>query len=44
MGKLKEEHGKYPKHEREDLTSYSWCFNNCIKIGPIHLWNEDYGK
>ena len=44
MGKLKEEHGKYPKHEREDLTSYSWCFNNGIKIGPIPLWDKDYGK
>ena len=44
MGKLKEEHGKYPKHKRSDLKSYNWCFNNGIKIGPIPLWNEDYGK
>ena len=44
MGKLKEEHGKYPKHTRDDLTSYSWCLNNGIKIGPIPLWKENYGN
>tara|TARA_R100000700_G_scaffold13854_1_gene19578 strand:- start:194 stop:457 length:264 start_codon:yes stop_codon:yes gene_type:complete len=44
MGKLKEEHGKYPQHTRDDLTSYSWCLNNGIRIGPIPLWNKDYGN
>ena len=44
MGKLGEEHGKYPKHTREDLTSYSWCFSNGIKIGPIPLWGKDWGN
>ena len=44
MGKLKEEHGKYPKHERSDLRSYSWCLNNGIRIGPIPLWGDDYGS
>ena len=44
MGKLKEEHGKYPKHQRNDLTSYKWCFRNGIKIGPIPMWKENYGK
>ena len=46
MGKLKEEHGKYPKHTRvhSELTSYNWCFSNGIKIGPIPLWGDDYGK
>ena len=46
MGGLKEEHGKYPKHTRldKDLTSYSWCFWNGIKIGPIPLWGENYGN
>ena len=44
MGKLGEEHGKYPKHERDDLTSYSWCLNNGIKIGPIPMWGENYGN
>ena len=44
MGKLTQEHGRYPKHEREDLKSYSWCFNNGIKIGPIPMWGQDYGN
>ena len=44
MGGLKEEHGKYPKHTRGDLTSYSWCFSNGIKIGPIPLWGDDHGN
>ena len=44
MGKLREEHGAYPKHERQDLTSYSWCLNNGIKIGPIPMWGENYGN
>ena len=44
MGKLREEHGKYPKHKRQDLTSYKWCFSNGIKIGPIPLWGQDYGN
>ena len=46
MGKLKEEHGKYPCHTRDDkhLETYKWCFNNGIKIGPIPLWNDNYGK
>ena len=46
MGELKEEHGKYPKHTKLDseLISYSWCFSNGIKIGPIPLWNENYGN
>ena len=46
MGKLKEEHGKYPCHTRDDeqLETYKWSFNNGIKIGPIPLWDKDYGK
>ena len=44
MGVLKEEHGKYPQHTRDDLTSYSWCLSNGIKIGPIPLWKDDYGN
>ena len=46
MGKLKEEHGKYPRHTKHDeqLETYKWCFNNGIKIGPIPLWGENYGK
>ena len=46
MGKLKEEHGKYPCHTRDDehLKTYKWCFNNGIKIGPIPLWDKDYGN
>ena len=46
MGKLKEEHGRYPRHTKHDeqLETYKWCFNNGIKIGPIPLWNKDYGK
>ena len=44
MGNLKEEHGKYPQHTREDLTSYSWCLNNGIRIGPIPLWGDNYGS
>ena len=40
MGKLKEEHGRYPKHETDDLTSYKWCFNNGIKIGPFAASND----
>ena len=46
MGKLKEEHGKYPKHERhnEELRSYEWCLSNRIVIGPIPLWGDDYGN
>ena len=46
MGKLKEEHGKYPCHTRDDeqLKTYKWCFNNGIKIGPTPLWGDNYGK
>ena len=46
MGKLKEEHGRYPSHSRRDdeLKSYKWCFNNGIKIGPIPLFGNEYGK
>ena len=46
MGELKEEHGKYPKHTKLDseLISYSWCFSNGIKIGPIPLWGDNYGN
>ena len=46
MGSLKEEHGKYPKHERhnEELKSYEWCLSNRIVIGPIPLWGDDYGN
>ena len=46
MGKLKEEHGKYPRHTKHDeqLETYKWCFNNGIKIGPIPLWGDNYGK
>ena len=44
--KLGEEHGKYPSHQRDGLglKSYRWCFSNGIKIGPIPMWNEDYGN
>ena len=46
MGKLTSEHGRYPYHTRhnDDLKSYEWCLGNGIRIGPIPLWNEDYGK
>ena len=44
MGGLKEEHGKYPKHERDDLTSYKWCLSNKIIIGPKPMWGENYGN
>ena len=46
MGKLKEEHGKYPTHSRKDneLKSYRWCFSNGITIGPVPLFDEHYGK
>ena len=46
MGKLKEEHGKYPAHTRYDdgLKSHRWCFSNGITIGPIPLWGKDYGS
>ena len=45
MGKLKEEHGKYPSHLVEGGTkAYRWCFSNGIIIGPVPLWNHDYGK
>ena len=46
MGKLKEEHGKYPPHTRQgdDLETYIWCFANRITIGPTPLWGNDYGK
>jgi hypothetical protein len=46
MGAIKEEHGKYPKHERhnEELKSYEWCLSNRIVIGPIPLWGDDYGN
>ena len=45
MGKLKEEHGKYPKHYRhnEELKSYEWCFSNGITIGPVPLFGDNYG-
>ena len=47
MGKLNEEHGKYPSHYRveDGLKSYNWCISNNIIIGPIPLWQgDDYGK
>ena len=46
MGKLTEEHGKYPAHYRTegDLKSYDWCISNNIIIGPIPLWGDDYGN
>ena len=45
MGKLKEEHGKYPSHLVEGGTkAYRWCFSNGITIGPIPLWGDDYGN
>ena len=46
MGKLKEEHGKYPKHYRtnEELKSYIWCFSNGITVGAVPLWGEHYGS
>ena len=46
MGKLREEHGQYPKHERHnnELKSYEWCLSNRIVIGPIPLWGDDYGS
>ena len=45
MGKLKEEHGKYPSHLIEGGTkAYRWCFSNGITIGPIPLWGKDYGS
>ena len=46
MGKLKVEHGTYPKHSRVDneLKSYEWCFSNKILIGPVPLRDENYGK
>ena len=46
MGKLNEEHGKYPAHYRteDDLKSYDWCISNNIIIGPIPLWGDNYGN
>ena len=46
MGKLNQEHGRYPSHSRvkNELKSYEWCFSNGIKIGPTPLWGEDYGS
>ena len=46
MGKLKVAHGTYPRHSKpiEELKSYRWCFSNKIIIGPVPLWNENYGK
>ena len=46
MGKLNEEHGKYPSHTRqdEDRKSWNWCLSNGIKIGPIPMWGDDYGS
>ena len=46
MGKLREEHGKYPNHSRKDdeLKSYRWCFGNGIKIGPVPMFGSDYGS
>tara|TARA_R100000664_G_scaffold25732_1_gene35769 strand:- start:167 stop:436 length:270 start_codon:yes stop_codon:yes gene_type:complete len=46
MGKLNEEHGKYPAHYRTEggLKSYNWCINNNIIIGPIPLWGDNYGN
>ena len=46
MGKLTEEHGKYPAHYRtdDDLKSYNWCINNNIIIGTIPLWGDNYGN
>ena len=46
MGKLKVAHGTYPEHSRidDELKSYEWCFSNGIIIGPVPLWNHDYGK
>ena len=46
MGKLREEHGKYPNHSRKDdeLKSYRWCFSNGITIGPVPLFDKHYGK
>jgi len=46
MGKLNEEHGKYPKHLKKDneLISYKWCLSNKILIGPIPCWGDRYGS
>ena len=46
MGKLKVAHGTNPSHTRvdDDLKSYEWCFSNKIIIGPVPLWDENYGK
>ena len=46
MGKLKVAHGTFPRHTRhnDDITSYEWCFSNKILIGPVPLWDQDYGK
>ena len=46
MGKLNEEHGRYPAHYRTEggLKSYNWCISNNIIIGPIPLWGEYYGS
>ena len=46
MGKLKVAHGTYPEHSRidDELKSYEWCFSNGIIIGPVPLWDHDYGK
>ena len=47
MGKLTEEHGKYPPHTRttvEELKTYIWCFANRITIAPMPLWGDEFGK
>ena len=47
MGKLTEEHGKYPPHTRttvEELETYIWCFANRITIAPMPLWGDEIGK
>ena len=46
MGRVNEEHGKYPGHSRVDneLKSYNWCISNNIIIGPIPLWGDDHGN
>ena len=46
MGRVNEEHGKYPRHNRkgDELKSYEWCIGNNIVIGPIPMWGDDYGN
>ena len=46
MGKLNEEHGRYPSHYKYDdeLKSYNWCISNGIIIAPTPLWGDDYGN